>query len=64
MMSPRAKNVCLFEYPTYRRFIHFNHNLPDCWSDELSKSWKDVQLNKKKEGEFESNSINKKILKV
>jgi hypothetical protein len=49
MMSPRAKQECLFEYPAQRRFINFSHGLPDCWSDDLSKSWKDAQLGKKKE---------------
>lgn len=51
MMSPRHKSECLFEYPAQRRFIHFSHGLPECWSEELSKSWKDVELSKKKEKE-------------
>ncbi len=49
MMAPRSQEECLFEYPAQRRFIHFHHGLPDCWSDELSKTWKDVQLNRKNE---------------
>ena len=49
MMSPRAKEECLFEYPAQRRFIHFTHGLPDCWSDELSKTWRDAKLTNKKE---------------
>lgn len=40
MMSPRAKNQCLFEYPMIRRFIHFSHPLPECWSEALSKTWR------------------------
>lgn len=46
MMAPRGKNECLFEYPAYKRFIHFTHSLPECWSDALSKTWKDAKLNK------------------
>lgn len=65
MMSPRSKDECLFEYPAMRRFIHFTHQLPDCWSDELSKSWKDAQLNKKIESkilkEKEKNIIDEMI---
>ncbi len=40
MMSPRHKSACLFEFPMMRRFIYFEHNLPECWSEELSKTWK------------------------
>jgi len=40
-LRPRAKNECLFEYPAKHLFIKFTHKLPDCWSDELSRSWKD-----------------------
>jgi len=40
MMAPRSKSECLFEYPAQKRFIHFNHDLPECWSEELSKIWK------------------------
>lgn len=63
MMSPRAKNECLFEYPSFRRFIHFKHTLPDCWSDELSKSWKDAVLSVKKEEEFNKRNLKKRKIK-
>lgn len=39
MMAPREKKQCLFEYPAQRRLIHFEHGLPDCWTDRLSKLW-------------------------
>lgn len=39
MMAPRKKNQCLFEYPSERRFINFEHGLPECWSNSLSKMW-------------------------
>tara|TARA_Y100000034_G_scaffold135479_1_gene207563 strand:- start:1919 stop:2785 length:867 start_codon:yes stop_codon:yes gene_type:complete len=64
MMSPRSKSECLFEYPAYKRFIHFSHLLPECWSDELSKTWKDVQLNKKKEEDIIKQREDVKILKL
>jgi hypothetical protein len=51
MMSPRDKPECLFEYPAQRRFIHFSHGLPDCWSDALSRTWQDANLTKKQEAE-------------
>lgn len=39
MMAPREQSQCLFEYPSERRFIHFEHGLPECWSEALSKMW-------------------------
>ena len=51
MMAPRDQPEVLFEYPAMRRFIHFSHGLPECWSEELSRSWKDSNLAKKKEAE-------------
>ena len=48
-MAPRTKPECLFEYPSYKRFIHFRHGLPECWSENLSKSWKDAKVGAKKE---------------
>lgn len=39
MMAPRDKDQCLFEYPAEKRFIHFEHGLPECWSESLSKMW-------------------------
>lgn len=41
MMVPVTKKQVLFEYPMKRRFIKFEHDLPECWSEELSKGWKD-----------------------
>lgn len=55
MMSPRTKRECLFEYPMLRRFIHFSHNPPDCWSDDLSKTWRNKRFEKKEE-------VNKKFM--
>jgi len=39
MMAPRKQNQCLFEYPSEKRFINFMHDLPECWSEGLSKMW-------------------------
>ena len=47
MMMPRTKEECLFEYPMQRRFIHFSHQLPDCWTEQLSKTWKGRVFEKK-----------------
>lgn len=44
MMAPKDQNECLFEYPAKKRFIHFTHDLPECWNDELSKSWRDFKF--------------------
>ena len=57
MMSPRTKSECLFEFPAMKRFIHFKHELPECWSNELSKSWQDAQVTSQaeKEGENKAN---------
>lgn len=63
MMAPRSVDDCLFEYPSYRRFIYFKHELPECWSDELSRTWMDAQLNKKKEEIEEKNKDKKFIIK-
>lgn len=49
MMAPREKDQCLFEFPSKRRFIHFKHNLPECWSDELSKMWKETKFGPKED---------------
>jgi hypothetical protein len=43
-MVPREKNENLFEYPAKREFIKFTHELPDCWSEGLSKSWKELSF--------------------
>jgi len=48
MMSPRSKPEVLFEYPAKRRFIHFSHELPECWSDNLSKVWANATFGKDK----------------
>ena len=52
MMAPRDKPECLFEFPSQRRFIHFSHELPLCWSDDLSRSWKDLKITMKREDKF------------
>lgn len=64
MMSPRDADECLFEYPAMRRFIHFKHELPECWTDELSKTWKDAQLTKKKEEEIVKPKPKRKVLQL
>lgn len=60
MMSPRKKEECLFEYPAQRRFINFSHELPDCWSESLSKTWRDAKLTEKKEVEAIAPKVKKK----
>jgi len=65
MMMPRTNKECLFEYPMRKRFIHFSHNLPDCWSNELSKTWREKHFNKKKEKEDgENNTDNNKSFNI
>jgi len=59
MMMPRTKSECLFEYPMKRRFIHFSHGLPECWSEDLSKTWKGKNFIDK-----ESNNKLKQIKKI
>ena len=49
MMTPRSQAEALFEYPMKKRFIHFSHTLPDCWSEELSKTWQDRKMEKQEE---------------
>jgi hypothetical protein len=38
-MAPRKIDEVLFEYPAEKRFIHFTHNMPDWWNEEISKSF-------------------------
>jgi len=64
MMAPRGKSEVLFEYPAYKRFIHFTHSLPECWSDSLSKTWRDADLVKKKEEEIVKPKVMKKNKEV
>ncbi len=47
MMAPRSKAESLFEFPMLKRFIHFTHYLPKCWSDELSKTWQGKSFKQK-----------------
>jgi ABC-type dipeptide/oligopeptide/nickel transport system ATPase component len=55
MMSPRSQAECLFEYPMKKRFIHFTHPLPECWSEALSKTWKNRKFNSEKKKEAKQN---------
>lgn len=67
MMSPRSKEECLFEYPAHRRFIHFSHGLPECWTEELSKTWRDVKLNERKEKEItepKQQQVKRRVLRL
>lgn len=49
MMAPRKKNQCLFEYPAERRFIHFTHEPPECWCDDLSEIYRDATFKDSRE---------------
>jgi hypothetical protein len=51
MMAPRSKEQCLFEYPSERRFIHFTHEVPECWNDRLSEIYKDASFKDIRENE-------------
>jgi len=64
MMMPRTMKECLFEYPMKKRFIHFSHNVPECWSDKLSKTWRTKEFQKKAEEKDakEENNIKKFII--
>ena len=44
LMKARGKNECLFEYPAKRTFIHFTHELPKCWNDNLSEIYRDMSF--------------------
>jgi len=67
MMAPRNKPECLFEFPARRRFIHFKHILPECWSSELSEIYKHAQFSdpreptKEAEIEIKKKTFSKKI---
>lgn len=64
MMSPRDKPECLFEFPAQRRFIHFAHPLPECWTEELSKSWSDYQKTIKEESTIKSKELKPEVMYV
>lgn len=45
-MKPKTVEQVLFEYPMRRRFVMFEHPLPECWSELLSKSWRNIDWSK------------------
>lgn len=47
MMQPRGQGECLFEMPSRRRFITFKFDLPDWWSDDISKLFKNYSPKEK-----------------
>lgn len=47
LMKAREKEQCLVEYEAKRRFIHFEHELPDCWNDDLSEIYADLSFQTK-----------------
>lgn len=57
-MSPRNKNETLFEYPAEKRFIHFLHDVPTFWTEEMSTSFKDYKF-EQKEVQVKNKSNNK-----
>ena len=44
LLAPKEVDQCLFEYPSEKKFIHFNHIPPSCWNEELSNIYKDTSF--------------------
>jgi len=48
-MAPREKDEVLFEYPAERRFIHFQHEPPAFWTEQMSTVFKRYKFDEIKE---------------
>jgi len=49
-MAPRNIDEVLLEYPAEKRFIHFKHEKPLFWTEELSKAFSSFQFGSKDDG--------------